>query len=350
MELNLVAETADKIFADMGTPRAAIDARDPAWRDDLWQALEENGLPLAWVPEDCGGIGFGLAEGFEIARVAGKYAASLPLVETLLAGWLLGCAGIACPAGRMSVAPMGPGAALAICDEGKLTGLGARTPYAREAGHFAVLATRAGQNYVALVSAADCTIDEGSDLSGDARDTVVFNAITPIALAAVPFDAERLLLMGGTLRAAQIAGSLQAMLDLSVQYAGERKAFGKFIGKFQAVQQSLARLAGEVAAASSAATSAADTIVHAESWDEGVFLEAVAAKVRSCEAVEEAMLIAHQVHGAIGVTAEHVLHRYTLRAVGWCDDFGNESHWARLLGEMIASRGSAYLWELVASR
>src|SRR6185312_13288779 len=107
-------------------------------------------------------------------------------------------------------------------------------------------------------------------------------------------------------------------------YANERVAFERPIGKFQAVQQNLARLAGETAAALAAAGSAADALAQATSIDDALFLEAAAAKIRSAEAAAEGAAIAHQVHGAIGFTQEHVLHRYTLRLLGWRDDFGNE--------------------------
>ena len=75
-----------------------------------------------------------------------------------------------------------------------------------------------------------------------------------------------------------------------------------------------------------------------------------AAKIRSAEAAQEGAAIAHQVHGAIGFTNEHVLHRYTLRLLAWRDDFGNESHWAVALGNLIAARGADEFWPLIAAR
>jgi acyl-CoA dehydrogenase len=151
-------------------------------------------------------------------------------------------------------------------------------------------------------------------------------------------------------RSLQIAGALESMLDVSVRYAGERVAFEKPIAKFQAVQHNLARLAGESAAALAAATSAADTLSHATGIDDAVYLEAVAAKIRCAEAAEKGSAIAHQVHGAIGFTIEHILHRFTLRALAWRDDFGSESYWAVELGKRVAARGADELWPLVASR
>jgi acyl-CoA dehydrogenase len=152
-------------------------------------------------------------------------------------------------------------------------------------------------------------------------------------------------------RAQQISGALQCVLTRSVDYSQERTAFEKKISKFQAVQHNLAKLAGETAAAVAAAGSAADTISNGSGWnDDATFLEAAAAKIRCAEAAGTGSAIAHQVHGAIGFTEEHVLHRFTLRAMGWRDDFGNESYWAVELGNLIAARGADDLWPLVASR
>jgi acyl-CoA dehydrogenase len=158
------------------------------------------------------------------------------------------------------------------------------------------------------------------------------------------------MLMGCVVRSVQTAGALQAVLDFTVRYANERVAFERPIAKFQAVQHNLARLAGEVSAAMTAAYSAADAIARADKFDDAVFLEAAAAKIRSAEAAQEGAAIAHQVHGAIGFTNEHILHRYTLRMLAWRDDFGNESYWAVELGNRIAKRGADEFWPLVAAR
>ena len=148
----------------------------------------------------------------------------------------------------------------------------------------------------------------------------------------------------------ETAGALEAILGMAVRYANDRVAFERPIAKFQAVQHNLARLAGESAAALAAATSAADTIANAKGFDDAVFLEAAAAKIRCSEAAEKGGAIAHQVHGAIGFTIEHILHRFSLRALAWRDDFGSESYWAIELGRLIADRGADELWPLVASR
>jgi acyl-CoA dehydrogenase len=349
---NIVAETAEKIFADLADAQTINRDKNSAWKAPLWQALTEAGLPLAWVPEDCGGSGASLAEGFSVLSAAGRHAVAVPLVETMLAGWLLAQAKISSPDGEMTVAPASPRDRITLNADGSLSGKARGVPFAKAAKHIAVLAGDAKGLSIALVDAGKCRIEAGLGLGGDHSDTVTFDKVQPVATRPAPegFDQTQLMLMGGVTRSLQIAGALESMLEISVRYSNERVAFEKKISKFQAVQHNLARLAGESAAALAAATSAADAIANAASFGDEVFLEAVSAKIRCSEAAEKGGGIAHQVHGAIGFTIEHILHRYSLRALAWRDDFGSESYWAVELGKLVANRGADELWPLVASR
>jgi len=352
---SIVGETASRIFADLADPQTVNRAADDAWKGRLWQALADAGLTLAWVPENHGGAGASLADGFEILTVAGRFAAPVPLAETLLAGWLLARAGISAPAGAkgtMTVAPARPGERVALAPDGALSGRCRGVAFASQAEHIAVLASGAAGPVVALVPRKACRVERGENLAGDGSDIVTFDRATPARVARPPagIDAAALMLMGAAVRSVQTAGALETILALSLRYAEERVAFERPIAKFQAVQHNLARLAGEVAAAMAAAGSAADAIAGAEEFDDGIFLEAASAKIRSAEAAQEGAAIAHQVHGAIGFTREHVLHRFTLRLLAWRDDFGNESHWAVDLGNRVAARGADAFWPLLASR
>jgi acyl-CoA dehydrogenase len=400
---SLVAETARRIFRDVCDPQTLNRAADDSWVAPAWSALEEAGLPLAWVPEALGGSGAGLADGFAVLREAGRAAVPLPIAETLLAGWMLAQVGVSAPKGPMTCGPVRDGDKVVLADNGTLSGRLRAVPLAKATGHLAVLAEReAGGGVVALVEAGAVQIADGTSLAGDALNPVHFDGVRPVAVEDAPsgLDAGAVLLMGAAGRAMQMAGALEAILDLSVAYANERVAFGRPIGKFQAVQQSLARLAGEAAAAIAAAGSAADAIAASPvfafgepgaagsppplwgrdrvggipeqrseglpppltpphkgegnpvgaSFEEAVFLEAASAKIRVGEAAGEGAAIAHQVLGAIGFTQEHVLHRYTRRLWAWRDDFGSESVWAVKLGQLVAAKGADALWPMLAAR
>jgi len=341
---HIVAETAARIFADLADPQTINRMENGAWKEPLWQTLGDAGLPLAWVPEKLGGSGASLAEGFAILGVAGRFALAVPLAETLAAGWLLARAGLEAPAGPMTLAPARPNESITIGACGTLSGRASGVPFAQDCAHIALLADDGKHQLTALVDVKDCRLGESRNLAGDSSNAVTLNRVKPRCIAPVPdgFDATSLLLMGSAIRSVQTAGALETILSLCVAYAGD--------GKFQAVQQNLARLAGEVAAALAVSGSAADAIAQAGSFDEAVFLEAAAAKIRSAEAAAEGSAIAHQVFGAIGFTQEHALHRFTLRMLSWRDDFGNESYWAAELGKHVARRGADEFWPLVASR
>jgi acyl-CoA dehydrogenase len=348
---NIVVETAARIFADLADAQTIIQSHSKDWKAPLWAALTDAGLTLSWVAEDCGGSGAELSDGFGVLQAAGRAALPVALAETMLAGWLLAKSGLSSPAGAMSVAPSRPKDRITLNADGTLSGRARGVPFASDARHLAVMASGASGPAIALVESSACQIAPGKNLAGDPSDTVTFDRTKPGALAAAPsgFDQTSLMLMGAVARSLQIAGALETALEITVQYANERVAFERKISKFQAVQHNLARLAGEVAAAVTAASSAADALSHGATGD-ALFLEAAAAKIRCAEAAEQAAAIAHQVHGAIGFTNEHILHRYTLRALGWRDDFGHESHWAVELGQRVAALGADELWPLVASR
>ncbi|HEX9072695.1 MAG TPA: acyl-CoA dehydrogenase family protein, partial [Pseudolabrys sp.] len=102
---HIVAEVAARILADLADPQSVNRAKDEHWKETLWRALSEAGLPLAWVPEKLGGSDASLADGFAILSVVGRFALAVPLAETMVAGWLLARAGLVAPAGPMTVAP-----------------------------------------------------------------------------------------------------------------------------------------------------------------------------------------------------------------------------------------------------
>src|SRR5262249_46700488 len=146
----------------------------------------DAGLTLSWVPEACGGSGIDLADGFGVLQAAGRAALSVPLAETMLAGWLLAQAGLKAPTGAMTVAPANPRDSITLNSDGTLTGRAHGVPFASGAQCIAVLAHGSSGASVALVDAAGCHIAPGQNLAGDPSDSVIFERTKPLALAPVP--------------------------------------------------------------------------------------------------------------------------------------------------------------------
>ena len=136
-------------------------------------------------------------------------------------------------------------------------------------------------------------------------------------------------------RAAQLRGAMEQVLSMSLRYAGERVQFGRPLKRFQAIQHYLAEIAGEAAATGAAVDAAAEA---------GTPFAFAAAKARASQAAGPVARLAHQVHGAIGYTAEHDLHQWTKRLWAWRDECGNEAHWWQVLGAEAARGGGAALW------
>ena len=145
---------------------------------------------------------------------------------------------------------------------------------------------------------------------------------------------------GALMRAIQITGALDRVRDLTVTYASARRQFGQPLSRFQAVQLQLAELAGAAALAEAAV---------AEAVEDPSPRRVAAAKVVAGRAAGRGAAIAHQVHGAIGFTREHELHRFTTRLWRWRDDFGGEARWAESLGDLYAHAGADRVWEVVTS-
>ncbi|MGH6912565.1 MAG: acyl-CoA dehydrogenase family protein, partial [Geminicoccales bacterium] len=294
---SIIVDTTNRIFQDLGDPQTVNNAKDEGWKKPLWAALEESGLTLTWVPDTLGGAGAEISDGFDVLRAAGNHAVAVPLAETMLAGWLLAQAGIASPPGPMTVAPVRGISGITLGRNGKLSGAAAQVPSGRDVDHIAVIAHRGDDTVIALVERSACAIREGRSLADEPKDTITFDGVTPreVAYAQDGIDEDALCHMGAAVRACQMAGALEAMLGISVEYAKERVAFERAIGKFQAVQHLLARLGGEVSAAVAVSASAADAIQRANGFGEHVFVEIASAKIRVGEAAGEGAAIAHQV-------------------------------------------------------
>jgi acyl-CoA dehydrogenase len=283
-DLDLLSGAATDLFRRECPPEVVAQAERDGWAPRLWSALEESGL--ARVALDAG-----REDALAVVRVAARFAAPVPLAETVLAHMVEPELGD----GPLSVAA------------------GGRAAY----GRFAVR----------LAGGPRFEVNPDVNYAGEPWDRVD------------PAGFDPMLVEGALVRSVQMAGALDTVLDLTVAYAGEREQFGSPLNRFQAVQQHLALLAAEVAEAGAAADAAV------ANPDE---LHVAAAKVRCGEAAGVAAALAHQVHGAIGFTDEHRLQQYTRRLWSWREDFGGEAQWAIRLGRLVAAMGPEAVWEATA--
>ncbi|HWH05234.1 MAG TPA: acyl-CoA dehydrogenase family protein, partial [Gaiellaceae bacterium] len=133
--------------------------------------------------------------------------------------------------------------------------------------------------------------------------------------------------------ALEAVGVAQKALELAVAYVSQREQFGRKIGSYQAVSHPLADTYVEAELARSLAYWAAWCVAEE---DERAPVAVASAKSFCTETAVTACERSIQVHGGIGFTWEHVLHRLYKRAQ-WLDAFGGHaaSHRAAVAAALL---------------
>ncbi|MEQ1498790.1 MAG: acyl-CoA dehydrogenase [Novosphingobium sp.] len=326
----MLAEMIERLLDRNLDDTAQAQARSGEWLPQLWSEVEEMGLPLALLTEVQGGFGLSFAEAGEALRLLGRHAMPLPVAETMAANQLLANAGL----------PLAEGpAGLARGDDINVDGvrLFGRAERVSWGENLDCLALAVGETLYRIPRSGWALAEPGTALNFHPRPSLMIDW-TVDASAALPYCP---LAAGATVRAFQIAGALEACLDLTLDHTSTRVQFGKALQKFQVVQHELAKLAGELACATAAADLAGEALARGD-------LRGVAAgSLRAREAAGNGAAIATQMHGAIGFTREHRLHLYTTSLWTWRDEFGGQVSWAKLLGQAALDAGEAGYWPMV---
>jgi acyl-CoA dehydrogenase len=331
----MMLESADRLLRDLCTPELINRAEQGEFPAALWRVLEEAGLPLVAVPEEQGGVGGSLADLAAVLRLLGFHAAPVPAAETALARHLAARAGLALPEEPVSVA-IAQTPLQVSADGRKVTGDIRSVPWPSQS---IVAPARAADGKPWLVVLKAGPLASANNQAGEPRGRLTLSDAPVSAAKPLAMSFEDVWALAAFTRVQQMAGAAQRVLEIALDYARERKQFGRPIGNFQAVQQLLAELSGQVASLQSAAESAGDAAALGD-----LGFPVAAAKVRAGEAAGRIAAMAHQVLGAMGFTYEHRLHHFTRRLWVWRDDYGSDSFWAETIGRAIATAGPEALW------
>jgi len=347
----LIERSAQRLFSE-NVDKALLERFEAgAFPDALWRLVVDGGFDRALATDEAGGIGEGWSGVYPILRGIGYWHVPLPLGETMVAAMLLSSAGLEVPEGPVAIVEAGLDGALAVSG-GRVSGRAPAVPWAGGA-RWLLVSDGASLALVDLHDAAASRVEPRLDVAKLPCGGVVLDGARAVASAANPLPAlERpVRTLGAIARSAMLVGALERVLEQSVSYVNDRVQFGKPIGRNQAIQQQLALIAGDVAAARTAALVACADAPSPGATDCGatVFGAAVA-KVRCGEAASRAAGIAHQVHGAIGFTYEHMLNYGTRRLWAWREQSGSDAWWAERLGRAAIAAGQAGFWPSITQR
>jgi len=352
-----IERSVQRIFAEQvdAAARAAVERGE--WPQRLWRVIADAGFAAAPARAAHGGVEASWADAWPILHGIGFWQLPLPLAETMIGAMLLSMAGAAVPEGPIALVDEAPGSVRldGVPAAAVLNGQASRVPWARHCDWALVSIGDAGPGSLALVELKQdgrVRVVAGANLAGEPRDEVVFHDARCALRIEYPLPAldAPVRQLAAMARSAAIAGALESLLAQSVRYARERVQFGRPIGSFQAIQHALALLAGETVAARTAALVAAGSAPSIAGAAPGAAFDIAVAKLRCSEAASRGAPIAHQVHGAIGFTREHPLHRATCRLWSWRDEYGSDAHWAERLGGEAIREGSGGFWPAVTRR
>jgi acyl-CoA dehydrogenase len=270
------------------------------------RAFDESGFALVLASEAAGGLGAGFAEAAAVARIWGRHAAPLPIVEILLSG--------AIGDGGITIAP-------APARNGRVDA--ARVPGARRC----LVPGAAGTDW-RLMALDGATV--WRTLADE--DMLCLDASVPQAAPGFPLPApSELVRQGAVLTTARILGAMERILDLVTEHVKTRSQFGRPISRFQLVQEMVADAGSEVDATRAVLAHAVD-LLDRDRADDIVWRAANA----------------HQIFGAIGFTQEHELHTLTRRLWSWRDLWTTQSEAEAALGAQACAAGAEGLWPLIA--
>jgi alkylation response protein AidB-like acyl-CoA dehydrogenase len=329
---------------------------------ELWKQLGEVGVIGMRLPEACGGSDQSLLDTAVVYEELGRALAPTPhFPSAVMAGGAILSAGSEeqrgewlprIASGDVVVAPAwlepdrGYGAvgvqleATPERDGFRLSGVKRHVPFAAAASQLLVLArTGPGDADVDLF-----LVDPASEgvrcrqqlsMASDAQFRVDFegvhvpasNRLGPAGSGWATWD--RALLEGVVLLAAQAIGGAERALEMTVEYAKERKQFDKPLGAFQAISHYLADASTKI--------DGGRTLVYEAAWAHGagraIDRLAPMAKLFACQTYRDTTAMCEQVRGGVGFTIEYDIQLYFRRAkqlqLSWWD--------TRALEERIAA-------------
>jgi alkylation response protein AidB-like acyl-CoA dehydrogenase len=357
---------AATILDDISTPERLreVEQTDDRFDRKLWSALADAGLLGLPVPEDCGGAGLGFLESCILAEAAGRAAAAIPLVATLVLGvapiaaygseatrfrWLPGVvsgetvltAALEEPGGN----PAAPVTTATADGDGdgdgwRIDGTKTCVLAGMLADAFVVPArlaagTGAGDIVVFVVSADAAGLSRSAQIptSGQPEAEVVFDGVRVGRDDLLDgLELRWLLERAEAALCVQMSGACKVAVEITARYTAERKQFGKPIAEFQAVGQRAADAYVDAEAVRLTAWQAAWRL------DSGLPAaeEVAIAKFWADDGAQRCVHACQHIHGGVGVDRDYPVHRYFLMVKHLALTLGGSNASLLRLGNLLA--------------
>ncbi|TPG32399.1 acyl-CoA dehydrogenase family protein [Mycolicibacterium hodleri] len=317
---------ADKELTDLAQSLSELNF------DQRWQQIRELGLVGIGVDEQDGGSGGTVDDLASLVAEFGTRGVSSPLIEASVGYSVLA------ECGRLDLLPdESDYATVAFGSSDELT-----APCAGSAS-LVLLVDDQGEVAVVGSGSGEAKIEHDTNVAGESYDRVtVTDRGDLVRLGRV--DVADVRARQALLWSAALCGALDGTYDLTRGYVSTREQFGAPLLKIPAVAAHLATMKTQALLARTAFDRAAAAYRRAGASPAERLGAAAVARITASAAADETTRIAHQLHGAIGTTAEYDLHRFTLRLWAWRDTDLPAREWAALLGDRALTGGEQSVW------
>ncbi|MUL65869.1 hypothetical protein BOO86_15445 [Mycobacterium sp. CBMA 234] len=317
-----------ELVADLAENHEAPKAGD---LPEAWPNVTELGLHGIGVAEEAGGSGGTLAHLAVIADALGEAAIGLPIIEVATARWVLAHA----ESGFDAEFPI-----VVLADQAEPSAVLAGVPWGRNTDLLIVYSV-SGPPRAYWMNDPSITVTPGVNLAGEQSDSIDLDAAVGHDLPWAPTASEVRARLG-LLWASALTGAMRGAYAKSRSHVRTREQFGAPLIKIPAVASAIATFRTQLLLAEAAVARAVETLAGE---DGSADLDAVAsARIVAAAGATEAARLAHQLHGAMGVTEEDGLYRLTTRLWAWQDAETHERDWAIQLGDKAIDRGENAVW------
>ena len=336
-ELAIILETASKIFNKHVNHdlRQFIDKANINLIN-LWNDIEEQGLSRIIVKEKFNGSGLPFSFILPLIKMSNNFGTPLPFSETIISNFLLSESDIKPPNGMVTFAM--DGIDIKITNN-KISGNLRSIPFLNLTDKIILITEIKNIKNIILIHNTSEKLEPKKNFLAEPRFNLQIKNCEIIDIK--PLNPKiNFNHLGALTRSAQMIGSMEKALDLSIDYCSQRKQFGRTLSKFQAIQHQISEMAVELSASSAALSAVGDTDDANKKFQDIAIL-----KIRAGIAAGKIIAISHQVHGAIGFTQEYELAYFTRNLNSWRNDFGNEVFWQNLIGRNFLEKNNQNLWE-----
>lgn len=319
---SMLEDAARDLFQRLMHKASTHDPMNASGRAAITKEILASGFTDLLLPPHAGGSGIALSEATTLLKLEGYYRVAAPFAQTVVTQYWAHAHKVTLPQGMFSYA-----ATALKLDESAGSATLQKAWHADTAEHMLI----ASRSRCFLASGHNRTVLQSYQGGLFAAVSWPENGLTRLELNAQAV--QDLFNLSVFAMLAATVGAMEKTFEITLDYASQRRQFGRPLSKFQAIQHQISEMAEHVCAADMALQMAGSTNNKTVEIPDSQQL--AIAQYQVAHISERIADIAHAIHGAIGISQEYPLHHYTRRIRECKSCFGSQQFWAARIGDNL---------------